>query len=332
VPPVQPTPSITPFPIDPFPVVLAVSRVDASPTDAAVIRFRVTFSEFVTGVDLFPPIVDFGLGLGGGITGASIAGVTAESGSSYLVQVNTGSGSGTIQLYAVDDDSIRDSVGQPLGGAGVGNGNFTAGEIYTINKVVLTTYTATFSSNGGADGWITELKEASEIGGYKNSSAATILVGDELHNRQYRSILQFQTAPIPDNAVVTKVTLMVRSAGIVGTDPFLTHQNLLVDICFGAFGTLAGYPNKALQYSDFQNPSSRDIVGVIQNNPFANWYWTTLDASAFPFVNLSGTTQFRLRFQLDDDNDLSDDFIKFYSGDYSSPGGRPQLVVEYYLR
>jgi hypothetical protein len=333
LPTVLPTPSLTPFPIDPPPTVLAVSRADTSPTAADTVRFRVTFSEFVTGVDMFPPVIDFGLGIGGGITGATITAITPESGSSYLVQVNTGSGSGTIQLYVADDDSIRDSLGQPLGGVGGGNGNFTTGEVYTINKVVSTTYTASFTSNGGSDGWVMELKENTEIGGYKNSGAATFILGDEFHNRQYRSILQFQTAPLPDNAVVTRVTLMIRSAGIVGTNPFQTHQYILVDIAYGAFGTtLGGYPNKSLQYSDFQAPSSRDIVGVIQNNPFVNWYWTNLDPSAYPFINLTGTTQFRLRFQLDDDDDQSDDFIKFYSGDYSSAGGRPQLLVEYYLR
>jgi len=332
VPTIQPTASITQFPIDPSPVVLAITRVDASPTNATTARFRVTFSEPVTGVDLFAPIIDFGLGIGGSVTGATIAGITAESSSSYVVQVNTGSGSGTIQLYSIDDDSIRDSLGQPLAGIGLGNGNFLSGEIYTVNKVILTTYSSTFTSNGGNDGWVLESNENSGIGGTKNSGAATFILGDDSSDRQYRTILQFQTSALPDNAVVTKVTLLIRSSGVTGTNPLTTHQNILVDICFGAFGTLGGFPNKALQVSDFQYPSSRDIVGVIQNNPFDNWFWTTVDPSAFPYIHLTGTTQFRLRFQLDDNDDLGNDFITFNSGYYSSSAGRPQLIVEYYVR
>ena len=312
-----------------IPSVTSVLRTDPDPSTANEVHFSVTFSEPVNGVDAG----DFLLTPTGGIGGMQLTAVSPISASQYSVTVTTGTGSGTIRLDVIDNDSITDAVAHPLGGTGSGNGNFTSGEVYTINKIVVVTYVSTFSSNGGSDGWIMELKENSEIGGYTNSSTSTFILGDEYHNRQYRSILQFQTAPLPDNAVVTKVTLMIRTSGFVGTNPFLTHGILLVDIAYNAFGTtLFGYPNKALQNSDFQAPASRDIVGLIQNNPIDKWYWTTLDASAFPYINLTGTTQFRLRFQLDDDNDFTDDFIKFFSGDYSSAGARPQLVVEYYLR
>jgi len=312
-----------------IPVVTGILRSDGNPSGANEVRFLVTFSEPVSGVDAG----DFLLSPTGGIAGLQLTAITPSSASQYSVTVATGTGSGTIRLDLIDNDSITDLVAQPLGGSGGGNGNFTTGETYTVNKVIVTTYVATFTSIGGNDGWIMELKENSETGGYRDPGSATLILGDEYHNRQYRSILQFQTAPLPDNAVVTKVTMMIRTSGFVGTNPFLTHGNILVDIAYNAFGTtLFGYPNKSLQNSDFQAPASRDIVGVIQNNPLDKWYWTSLDASAFPFINLTGTTQFRLRFQLDDDNDFLDDFIKFFSGDYSSAGARPQLVVEYYLR
>jgi hypothetical protein len=47
--------------------------------------------------------------------------------------VSTGSGSGTIGLNLVDDDSIIDTNGTPLGGKGAGNGDFT-GLAYTLDK------------------------------------------------------------------------------------------------------------------------------------------------------------------------------------------------------
>ena len=331
VPTVQPTSSITPFPIDSPPVVLAVARVDTTPTNAAVVRFRVTFSEFVTGVDSFPPIIDFGLGIGGGITGASITGVTAESGSSYLVQVNTGSGSGTIQLYAMDDDSIHDSLGQPLGGTGIGNGNFTSGETYTINKVTQTTLTSTFSSNGGNDGWVLESGEDSNLGGTINATQPFFRLGDDLQDRQYRAVLHFPTYSLPDNAVVTEVILMIKIQGGTNANLFTTHGGITIDIRSGVFGSFGPFSIAALQASDFQNPASMNSAGLISDTPNGSWYWTTLNSAANLFVNLRGSTQIRLAFQIDDNDNMSSDYLSFVSGNADSFTDRPRLVIRYYI-
>ena len=83
---------------------------------------------------------------------------------------------------------------------------------------------------------------------------------------------------------------------------------------------------------DFQSASSRDAVGSMQNNPYFGWYWTWLDSSAFPFINLNGITQLRLRFQADDNDDRGNDYLRFYSGDAANLADRPQLTIEYYQR
>jgi hypothetical protein len=54
------------------------------------------------------------------------------------VTVSTGSGNGTIRLDVVDDDSIKDASNNPLGGVGLGNGNFASGETYTVVKTPTT--------------------------------------------------------------------------------------------------------------------------------------------------------------------------------------------------
>jgi hypothetical protein len=69
---------------------------------------------------------------------------------------------------------------------------------------------------------------------------------------------------------------------------------------------------------------------MIENNPFNGWYWAWLDNSAFEYISRSGITQIRLRFQIDDDDDMADDYLKFYSGDYEGQADRPRLVIEYY--
>jgi hypothetical protein len=57
------------------------------------------------------------------------------SGAVYTVTASTGSGSGTLRLDLVDDDSIADTAGNRLGGAGGGNGDF-AGATYTLDRVI----------------------------------------------------------------------------------------------------------------------------------------------------------------------------------------------------
>jgi hypothetical protein len=290
----------------------------------------VTFSEFVTGLDILPPIIDFTLNASG-LSGAAITGVTVESGVSYLVHVNTGSGNGTIQLFVVDDDSIRDAVNQPLGGAGTGNGNFLTGETYTINKPPPSTLIVSFRSVGSNDGWVLESQKTSERGGTRNASEPTFILGDDNRDRQYVSILQFTTASLPDNAVITKVTVMIRSQSYSGTNPFATHQNIAVDIQKGYFGSSGLLGVNSLDRGDFQAPASLNNAGTILNNPITDWYWATLNSAANPFINLTGVTELRLRFQLPDDGDRSNDFIRFYSGNYNSSASHPILQVEYFV-
>ncbi|MEO8379001.1 MAG: DUF5689 domain-containing protein [Acidobacteriota bacterium] len=110
------------------PAVQSIVRADANPTSAASVHYTVTFSENVTGAG----IADFALTTTGAISGTSVTNV-AGGPLVYTVTVSTGSDSGTIRLDVTDDDSILDSVTNPLGGTGAGNGNFTTGEVYTVN-------------------------------------------------------------------------------------------------------------------------------------------------------------------------------------------------------
>ena len=110
------------------PTVQSINRVSPTPTNAGSVQWTVTFSETVTGVDTG----DFTLLTTGTVANATITGISG-SGSSYTVTASTGTGNGTLGLNLVDNDSIRDSSTNPLGGPGTGNGNFT-GQVYTIDK------------------------------------------------------------------------------------------------------------------------------------------------------------------------------------------------------
>lgn len=112
------------------PDVSSINRADSNPTNAATVDFTVTFDENATGVDA----ADFTVNMSGGVTGASVGTVTQNTPTNYTVSVNTGSNSGTIRLDFIDNDSVLDGFGNPSGGTGAGNGNFTGGQTYTIDR------------------------------------------------------------------------------------------------------------------------------------------------------------------------------------------------------
>ena len=71
-------------------------------------------------------------------------------------------------------------------------------------------------SAGSQDGWILESSENSNQGGALNSIATTFRLGDDKTKKQYLGILSFSTKGVPDNAVITKVTLKFKLQGIQG--------------------------------------------------------------------------------------------------------------------
>jgi hypothetical protein len=109
------------------PTVTSIDRAGGSPTNAGTVSWTVSFSEAVGGVGLG----DFVLSQGGGVSGASITGVTGSG--PYTVTATTGTGDGTLGLTLADDDSIVDTAANTLGGPGAGNGGFT-GQEFTIDR------------------------------------------------------------------------------------------------------------------------------------------------------------------------------------------------------
>lgn len=308
------------------PIVTGILRTDANPTTASDVHFNVTFSEAVNGVDAG----DFVLATTGSISGASINGLSGSA-NTYSITVATGSGNGTLRLDLIDNDSIVDSVNHPLGGLGSGNGNYTSGDSYIVDKAQTRLLSESLRSNGANDGWVLESSEDSGVGGSRNAVADTFVIGDDAQDRQYRAILHFPTHHLPDNAVVTQVILILKSQGVVGADPFATHQNITIDIRGGFFGSAGLFGINGLGVGDFQAPADKESVGTIINNPVSGWFWAMLDPSTYPYINLQGVTQLRLRFMVDDNEDMGNDYLSFYSGNYDQLAERPHLLVEYYL-
>jgi hypothetical protein len=306
------------------PTVISILKLDPDPTAAEAVHFSVIFSEPVWYVD----VSQFAL-ITNGPTGVAITELSINN-STVILTVNTGTGNGTIQLNFLDDDTLVNAVENPIGGVGVGNGNY-AGPFYSVSKKVPEVKTEKLRSNGRNDGWVLESNETANVGGTKNSNAETIRVGDDGQDRQYRSVIHFPTHYLPDDAVITQMILMLKLQGVSGTDPFTTHGNMLVDLCYGPYGSWGPFGIYALQVSDFQAPASMTSAAIIQNNPVGGWYWAVFTPDAFAYVNKKGNTQLRLAFQLDDNDDLGADYLSFYSGDAIGQADRPRLWIDYYV-
>ena len=115
------------------PTVSSINRASSSPTNAASVQWSVAFSEPVKGVDASDFAVQK-VGLGGSPAITAVSPSVSSSASVFTVTASTGSGSGTLGLNLTDNDSIVDGAGNKLGGSGVGNGSFTAGQLYTIDR------------------------------------------------------------------------------------------------------------------------------------------------------------------------------------------------------
>jgi len=180
------------------------------------------------------------------------------------------------------------------------------------------------TSTAAYDGWVLESTATSGKGGTL-SAAGTLRVGDDASNKQYRSILYFNTSSLPNNAVIHGVMLKIYKAGVVGTDPLTLSAfgTLLADIKKGTFGAVA------LEKGDFQATASASAIGHFSSIG-GGWYQLGIPASDYKYVNLAGVTQFRLRFTSTSNNNKVADYDTFDAGEAAS-ANRPVLSVEYTL-
>lgn len=178
---------------------------------------------------------------------------------------------------------------------------------------------AIFQSVKAYDGWLLEYSELSSRARQADSKS-TLNVGDDLRNREYRSLLHFDTAPLPNNAAVTSATLQLTKAGVTG-DPFTGHGDLTADLVKGSFG------RALFELTDFNAAGSRIRGNGWDFSDADPVYELRLASAYFKYINLIGATQLRARFETDDDNDHVADFITFYAGEDSL--NAPRLIIEY---
>jgi hypothetical protein len=207
-----------------------------------------------------------------------------------------------------------------------------AGESPASNEAAATPFApvaiiVTFTSGGVQDGWVLESGETTNAGGSLSATSNTtsaLRLGDNNQDRQYRTVVSFDTSSIPDGATIVSVTLRLLRGSLTGTNPFTTHGTCWVDVQNGS-----GFSGSTtLQNGDFQAAATA-VHAATLSNAASNGTWSTgnLNAAGLAAVNKTGTTQLRVSFNLDDNDDTGNDYLGYYSGEYATAANRPQLVV-----
>jgi predicted outer membrane repeat protein len=180
-----------------------------------------------------------------------------------------------------------------------------------------------FLSQAGNDGWVRESSETSNVGGFKNDTATDLRVGDDALDRQYKSILSFNTAGLPNTAIIQRVQVFVKRKSVTGQNPFGTHGGLRVGLRRPYFGVA-----RVLGLDDFAAPANMNSVATMRTTALPRWYRGTFRTNSFAFINKTGSTQLRLFFVTGDNDDSGSDVLKLFSGNAIS-ADRPYLLVYY---
>ncbi|HVR96752.1 MAG TPA: M14 family zinc carboxypeptidase [Thermoanaerobaculia bacterium] len=208
----------------------------------------------------------------------------------------------------------------------------TVGEGPNSNEASATPVTpptvVTLTSIAAQDGWVLESTETSNAGGSIDATATTtsaLRVGDATSDRQYKSVVSFDSSSIPDGATILSATLRLRRGMLSGTSPFTTHGTCRADVQTGGFTG-----STTLQTGDFQATATAVQAASLSNAASdGSWSEGNLNAAGLAAVSKTGTTQLRVYFDLDDNDDNGNDYIGYYSGDNTTAANRPQLVVTY---
>ncbi len=250
------------------------------------------------------------------VSGGAITNISGQTGTSYVLNCANFPATGSYFL-----------VTRSTPGCG---STLISNEIpVTVTAVAPPTpVTVTFNSVAAQDGRIWEVGETTNVGGGGNSTdntTAALRVGDTNADEQYKALVSFDTSAIPDTATITSATLRLVRGTSSGTSPFTTHGSCLADIVTGGFGG-----STTFAFADWQAAATATGVATM-SNPTANGSASTgtLNAAGLAAINKTGSTQLRLTFTLDDNDDLGYDYIGFYAGENATAANKPQLTVVY---
>ena len=165
--------------------------------------------------------------------------------------------------------------------------------------------TVTLVSIAAQDGWVLESGETTNVGGSINATATTtsaLRAGDNNQDRQYKSVVSFDTSSIPDGATIVSVTLRLLRGTASGTNPFTTHGTCWVDVQSGSGfsgsttlrdGRLPGRGDRRPGGEPLQRRFERDLVRQAISTPRASPPSTRRARRSSASISISTTTTTR---------------------------------------
>lgn len=184
--------------------------------------------------------------------------------------------------------------------------------------------TLTLWSASAQDGFITESGFNTNVGGTTDSSSNTFSIGDTSGRQELKGVLSFDTSGIPDGATIISVQLQVQRQGVQGSPN--TLGAITVDVA-----PASGFSNNtSLQAADYQATAAAVAVTTLPF-PNSNNSWTSgyFNAAGLAAINKTGTTQLRITFPTNTNNNTSNDILRFNSGNASGTSSDPVLIIVY---
>lgn len=188
--------------------------------------------------------------------------------------------------------------------------------------------TNTFQSIDAEDGFIVEQNATGN--GDTIDSDGLIEIGDtgsgnNNGRKQRKGILSFDTSSLPDNAIITSVTIRVNRDSVNNNPSALGTLWLDVAPTSGFNGSYS------LQNQDFQATAGASQVAIVPF-PASDGTWTTsaaFNTAGMSAINKTGKTQIRIYFATRTDGDSDNDKLFIKSG--SSSSSKPELIITYIL-
>lgn len=145
---------------------------------------------------------------------------------------------------------------------------------------------AVFNADAGNSGWVDQ---------HGATGTDVLKVGKRSDGTAVHGLLTFNTAGLPDDAVVENASIFLTRSGLNGLNPFDADigQNSL-DAVGGAWGEIA------LEAADFDAAGGSSDIGCFRGHIRENGHYLRIDLGpdALQQINASGTTQFRLRSEI----------------------------------